>query len=242
MFVCNICNEEIERGKKFGAFGIVKGDTCEHCFEKIRKMKDAASAKDIEAFVSASDGFPKTENGIRIFSYFKAMLPEIEDSAFEEIRTKQHIMEAKKREMEAKKREIEAERKKMLSESRSNLPGIVFSIVGNRGRSIEVYPYKAVIITDSSSLGALVTGNATDGTKTIYFSDIIGVQYKSPGITIGYLQLETASHLGDNNNQSNFFSENTFTFDEETQEIKEMYDYIIGVLDVYKSKCFECNK
>lgn len=234
MFVCNICNEKIEHGKKFGAFGVVKGDTCEHCFEKLRKMKDAASAQDIEAFVLASDGFPKSENGIKVFSHFKAMLPEIESSTFEDIRTKQHIMEAEQR-------EIEAERKKALSESHSNLPGIVFSIEGNRGRSIEVYPYKAVITIDSSSLGAIVTGNATDGAKTIYFSDIIGVQYKSPGMTIGYLQLETASHLGDKN-QSNFFSENTFTFGEETQEIKEMYDYIIGVLDVYKSKCFECIK
>lgn len=150
------------------------------------------------------------------------------------------LQEREEKQLEYQIQLMEARRTKIaeIEEKNRQLPGVVFSICGNRGRSIDVYPYKVVITIDSTSLGAIVTGNATDGTKTIYFSDIIGVQYKSPGMTIGYLQLETAASMGDKN-QSNFFSENTFTFGEETDEIKDMYDYILGVLDNYKARCLE---
>ena len=69
-----------------------------------------------------------------------------------------------------------------------------------------------VVIKTAATLGNLFIGNATDGEKTIYYSDCIGVQFKESGVTIGYLQLETASGMM-NNNQSNFFNENSFTFD-----------------------------
>ena len=119
---------------------------------------------------------------------------------------------------------------------RKKADGLKYSIVGVRGRSIEVYSYKLVISTDVT-VGSVLTQNATDGEKTIYFSDIIGVQYKDPGLTIGYIQFETAANLGNNEN-SNFFSENTFTFGPLTDEITEMYRYIMGQLDTYKKRLF----
>lgn len=65
----------------------------------------------------------------------------------------------------------------------------------------------------------------TDGEKTIFYSDVVGIQLKKPGFTIGYLQLETASGQM-NNLTSNAFSENTFTYERMTPEITEMKDYI----------------
>ena len=128
-------------------------------------------------------------------------------------------------------------RDKELTEIReSRQDNLLFSIEGVRGRHIDVYPYKCVITTRVTA-GSIITNNATDGEKTIYFSDIIGVQFKKPGLAIGYLQLETAANLG-NNDSSNFFSENTFTFDAMTREVADMYEYIIGKLDMYKSKVF----
>lgn len=87
----------------------------------------------------------------------------------------------------------------------------VYSIDGVRGRHIEVYEDKCVIST-KAGLGSFLTGNISDGEKTIYYMDCIGVQFKKSGLQIGYLQLETASGLM-NNRQSNFFNENSFTFD-----------------------------
>lgn len=129
-----------------------------------------------------------------------------------------------------------SDREKDAELQRKKDAGLKFSIAGVRGRSIEVYPYKLLITTDVT-LGSVLTHNATDGTKTIYFSDIIGVQYKEPGAAIGYIQFETAANMGNNEN-SNFFSENTFTYEVLTDEIKEMYQYVMGQLDAYKRRLF----
>ena len=88
---------------------------------------------------------------------------------------------------------------------------LVYTIDGVRGRHIDIYTDK-VVITTNVTIGSLITHNATDGEKTIYYSDCIGVQFKQAKFTIGYLQLETASASA-NNITSNFFAENTFTFD-----------------------------
>ncbi|MBQ3285335.1 MAG: hypothetical protein IJH40_06800 [Ruminococcus sp.] len=87
----------------------------------------------------------------------------------------------------------------------------MYSIDGVRGRHIDIYEDKVVINT-KVTFGSVLTHNATDGEKTIYFSDCIGIQYKPSGLTIGYIQFETASSSG-NNRQSNFFNENSFTYD-----------------------------
>ena len=114
----------------------------------------------------------------------------------------------------------------------------VYEIQGVRGRSIRVYPYKCIINT-SVTAGSLLTNNATDGEKTIYYKDVVGIQYKRSGVTIGYLQFETSSGTM-NHDKSNYFSENTFTFESDKDEImEEVYEYIIGIFDELKSASTE---
>ncbi len=88
---------------------------------------------------------------------------------------------------------------------------LVYKIDGVRGRHIDIYMDK-VVITTKVTIGSLLTNNATDGEKTVYYADCIGVQFKQSKFAIGYLQLETASSNG-NNKHSNFWDENSFTFD-----------------------------
>ena len=133
--------------------------------------------------------------------------------------------------MKNREEEIRRIREKARERYESDL---VYEINGARGRSIRIYPYKCIIST-SVTAGSLLTRNATDGEKTIYFKDVIGLQYKRPGMTLGYLQFETASGTM-NNEKSNFFSENTFTFEASSQTIThEAYEYVVGILDELKN-------
>lgn len=105
--------------------------------------------------------------------------------------------------------------------------GAVYSIKGVRGRHIDIFENKC-IITTKVTIGSLLTHNATDGAKTIYYADVVGVQFKEPGITIGYLQLETPG-LTMNNAASNFFNENSFTFDTtviSTERMRKVAAYV----------------
>lgn len=94
----------------------------------------------------------------------------------------------------------------------SSKPGVQYSLNGARGRHMDVYEDR-VCITTEVTIGSLFTGNSTDGSKEIYYSDVISVQSKAPSVTLGYIQLETASTMM-NNDRDNFFNENTFTYNE----------------------------
>ena len=112
---------------------------------------------------------------------------------------------------------------------------LVYTIDGVRGRHIDIYTDK-VVITTKLTLGSLITHNATDGEKTVYYSDCVGVQFKQSKFTIGYLQLETASVSG-NNITSNFFGENTFTFDTtvvSNARMMEVAEYVKSRVDAAK--------
>ena len=103
----------------------------------------------------------------------------------------------------------------------------VYDINGVRGRKIKIYPNRCVITT-SITIGSILTRNASDGEKTIYFVDCVGVQFKKAGLQIGYLQFETASSAT-NNRASNFFNENSFTFDTTTisnEKMEEVANYV----------------
>ena len=63
---------------------------------------------------------------------------------------------------------------------------------GVRGRNLKLYDTK-IIITTKLAASSLITGNFTDGEKTIYLCDVVGVQFKRSGDLIGYLQFETSS-------------------------------------------------
>ena len=82
---------------------------------------------------------------------------------------------------------------------------------GVRGRNLKLYDTK-IIITTKKTVGSLITGNFTDGEKTIYLCDVVGIQFKKSGGLIGYLQFETPS-MQMNNKSDNMFSENTFTYE-----------------------------
>ena len=110
-----------------------------------------------------------------------------------------------------------------------------YDLKGNRGRSMKVYDRK-VEINVTVTVGSVLTGNATDGEKTIYYTDVIGLQYKRPGAAIGYLQFETASGQM-NNEKSGFWSENTFTFTEKEVSVtvmQEVVNYIKDTLETLK--------
>lgn len=80
------------------------------------------------------------------------------------------------------------------------------------------------------TVGSVITSNATDGEKTIYLKNCTGIQYKRPGLTLGYIQFETNSGIM-NNEKSNFFNENTFTFEENNTLMDEVYEFIIAQMD-----------
>lgn len=113
----------------------------------------------------------------------------------------------------------------------------VYSIDGARGRHIDVYENKCVIKT-KVTFGSIIASNATDGEKTIYYKDCLGVQFKKSGLTIGYLQLETASSSM-NNRGSNFFGENSFTFELKqvsNEKMEEVSKYIKSKIDEIKNQ------
>lgn len=111
--------------------------------------------------------------------------------------------------------------------------GSLFTLHGNRGRSMTVCKNKCIIKTDVT-LGSVITGNATDGEKVIFFKHCAGLQFKESGLTIGYLQFETPS-MQMNNQSSNFFSENTFTFDEtngiSNLMMREVFYYVMELIE-----------
>lgn len=117
---------------------------------------------------------------------------------------------------------------------------LVYSIDGVRGRHIDIYQDKAVINT-KATIGSVLTRNATDGEKTIYYVDCIGIQFKPSKMTIGYLQIETAAFSG-NNQVSNFFNENSFTFDLSVisnEKMKEVADYVKAQIDAIKKTKYQ---
>ena len=104
--------------------------------------------------------------------------------------------------------------------------GLLFTIKGSRGRTLSICKSKCFIKTDVT-VGSVITGNAIDGEKIIFFKHCAG-------LTIGYLQFETPS-MQMNNQSSNFFSENTFTF-EETNGItnalmREVFYYTLELIE-----------
>ena len=114
---------------------------------------------------------------------------------------------------------------------------LIYRLHGVRGREMELYDTKCVITTRKTA-GSLLTGNFTDGEKTIFLCDVVGVQFKKSGAMIGYLQLETPS-VQMNNKNDNMFSENTFTFEDGKNGVtnglmREVYDYIVDRIEEIK--------
>lgn len=117
---------------------------------------------------------------------------------------------------------------------RKHYQGFLFRIKGARGRVLEVYNNKCIIQT-KVTLGSVITGNASDGEKTIFYPDCTAIQFKLSGALIGYLQLEPPS-MQMNNTKSNFFSENTFTFEgtDKNELMSEVYYFVSDLVGAAK--------
>lgn len=113
---------------------------------------------------------------------------------------------------------------------------LICRLSGVRGRSMDIFDNKCIIRTEPTA-GSVISGNATDGEKTIFYIDCTGLQFKKHNLAIGFLQLETPS-MQMNNQNSNFYSENTFTFEEvngiSNELMHEVYSYISRRIEGYK--------
>lgn len=113
----------------------------------------------------------------------------------------------------------------------------ICGLIGRRGREMKLYDNKVVINT-KKTFGSFITGNITDGEKTIFLCDVVGVQFKKSGFLLGYLQFETPSSQM-NNKKSNMFSENTFTFEIGTKGItnelmQAVYEFVLNRIEEIK--------
>ena len=114
---------------------------------------------------------------------------------------------------------------------------LLYQLEGVRGRSIQIYDRKCVIST-KAGVGSFLTGNVSDGEKTIFYTDVVGIQFKKSGGLIGYLQFETGS-VQMNNQNSNMFSENTFTFEHNkngntNEKMEAIYHQLCDILESIK--------
>ena len=117
------------------------------------------------------------------------------------------------------------------------MANLICQFEGVRGREMELYDNK-VVITTKKTVGSLITGNITDGEKTVFLKDVVGIQFKESGALIGYLQFETPS-MQMNNNNNNMFSENTFTYENAkngiTNELmRAVYKYVTDRIEDLK--------
>lgn len=76
--------------------------------------------------------------------------------------------------------------------------------------------HKKLVFTSTQSTSTVVTGlvfgtSMTQGEKTIYYKDAIGVQYKPSSIADGYIQVETAAG-GVSSSSSQYSGENSIQF------------------------------
>ena len=93
--------------------------------------------------------------------------------------------------------------------------GVKYCLVNNIGKILDVYENK-VVFTSTQSTSTVVTGlvfgtSMTQGEKTIYYKDAIGVQYKPSAIADGYIQVETAAG-GVSSSSSQYGGENAIQF------------------------------
>lgn len=114
------------------------------------------------------------------------------------------------------------------------MANFIREFVGARGRNLKLYDTKIVINT-KKTVGSLITGNYTDGEKTIFLCDVVGVQFKTNDSFLGYLQFETSS-MQMNNQKDNMFSENTFTFEDNKNGItnammEQVYKYVVDRIE-----------
>ena len=196
--------------------------------------KYSVSQMELDAFILGSDFKYKSTmlNGIIVMEDAQTVMGKFREYLRNQ-RLEEERQEQEEKEQEERRIEeiffVNEEQSELIESIRSEAQSravndLVYEIKGSLGRSIRIYPYKCVITT------TLATKSATDGEKTIYFKDCIGIQYRRPGAAFGYLQFETAVSAV-NNEKNSLFNENTFTFDEKADFMDDVYEFVIGAVD-----------
>ena len=151
----------------------------------------------IQHAILINDNF-KGEIGMAIFDKAKSFVKKYTDDL--------KSQEAENQKMAAAPME---ERIKMRPE------GVKYCLVNSLGKILDVYENK-VVFTSTQSTSTVITGlvfgsSMTQGEKTIYFKDAIGVQYRPSSIADGYIQVETAAG-GVSTSSSQYSGENSIQF------------------------------
>ena len=231
---CCICSKELKRREVCNANRIIPKSNhylCDVCYSKrLILIGDVEAPEDRqkEVFQFFYDKRNSTKDEILLFE-INQLLGEENEKSDEEIQEMRALEKKEDNRIFIKPDLLESVREQALNHLDDDL---VCKIQGARGRSIRIYPYKVMIRVDAT-VGSVLTQNVFDGEKTIYFKDCVGIQFKRSGAALGYLQFETASGTM-NNEKSNFFNENTFTFEGNNDVMQKVYEYIIGVMDQIK--------
>ena len=103
--------------------------------------------------------------------------------------------------------------------------GVKYCLANSLGKILDVYENK-VVFTSTKSTSTVITGlvfggSMTQGEKSIYYKDAIGVQYKPSSITDGYIQIETAAG-GMTSSASQYGGENSIQFGKGSNEDAEI--------------------
>ena len=227
---CTLCNKKnIMQSTAYLDEKLFPGvEVCMNCRNKYDKYKDnATSREDFDRITAEFVEYKNATSDDSVKDIIETVL-QMYGRTYEEFRGIKEEIQLTKQERERKVATVIADAKNNLYEYlkiKAQEDICIYDVPGCRGRNIKVFDDRVIIKTDVT-LGSILTNNATDGEKTIFYQDVIGVQYKEPGMTIGYLQLETASGQM-NNLSSNAFSENTFTYEVLTDEIVEMKEYVL---------------
>ena len=240
---CGLCGKKISI--MAGYFAILENKVCEKCYEDYEKVEKEMyrSVGDDEKVKNLTEAFLQKYNSNETSQLLCKHINELYETAVKEMTEWAEDFEDDENELNQEFADGMSgwnDEPNSTPELNKNIgpfenQDLVYTIEGVRGRHIDVYKDK-VVITTRVTLGSLLTHNATDGEKTIYYSDCIGVQFKESGFAIGYLQLETASSSG-NNKGSNFFEENSFTYDASVisnERMVEVANYVKSRIDAIK--------
>jgi len=202
---CTLCGEKLGIVNRLNPMSNTL--LCNSCLAKHRNFMTDLYNKNWDA----ADKYLADIEGMDIPAQTKAEIKSEYNDAKGISTEDEKVAEMLQRQAEVTEAQIQEELANISANEDDRARGLIYSIQGNRGRRIKIYEDKVEITVDVT-VGSILTGNSTDGEKTIYYVDCVGLQYKDSGYSIGYLQLETAGGLM-NNEKSNFFNENTFTFD-----------------------------
>lgn len=121
-------------------------------------------------------------------------------------------------------------RSKNLSDEDSDDTEIYNNIEGAQ-KILNIYK-DHIELTQIKNARAAISGNWTQGSKVIYYSDMTSVQYReATNALLGYIQFEVPG-IG---TSSNFNSENSWTFDITTNDLaQEIVDYVKSRIREYK--------